>query len=1123
MRVNYIKWVKLSYCLLVSIIIFPCFSQDKELDQQRTVQGVVFDTNEVPLPGVVITVKGTNRVTQTDFDGNFEIKVSPEQVLVFSYVGMETLEKQPGSEQTIKVILKDQQQKLGEVVITTGYDRIDKKLFTGSAKTIQATDFKIDGVIDVSRMLEGRVAGLNIQNVTGTFGAASGITIRGNSSVFGNNTPLYVVDGVVQEDIVETNLNSLISGNAETLISSSIAGINAGDIKKIDILKDASATAIYGARARNGVIVITTKKGRKNTPLKVRYNFEQTIRDIPRYSQYDILDSKENMSILKEMESKGWLELPNVAQARYGGVYYIMADRINTYDAATGNFLLENTPEAKNEFLKRYEMANTNWFKHLFRNSVLQNHTLSLTGGGERSTYYTSIGFMQDPGWSIAEKVHRITANIKNTTYFSDNFNVTFGANIAIRKQRAPGTFQRQNDSFRGEVSRNFDINPFSYSLNTSRTLRPRDENGNLEYYRNNWANFNILNEIKNNYIDLNQRDIRIQADASWKINEKLSYNANTAIRYVNSVREHKILESSNVVGAYNADETTIVRDANIFLYQDPNNPTAPKVAVLPKGGIYLRDNNYLTSYYLRNTFKYEDTFDERFRFSGFLGQEIRYVDRDKDHFKGYGLQYNNGYTPFTDPRILEGLIEGGQNYFNVVQTRERTVAFFAKANFSYDDRYVLLFTGRYDGSNKQGKSASSRWLPTGTVSAKWNATNEYFLADHPFINNLQLRASYGMVATPGSATNALAVYRSRTTDRLLANQRENALVISALQNADLTWEKQNEFNIGMDLSMFNNTISLTVDVYNRDIYDNVDLVNVSGIGGQHTKQGNNSTVNTKGIEFSLDTKNIQAGDFSWTSNLNFSYFKQKILELQDKPMLADLTDATGGNLEGYPINSLFSVKFKGLNDQGIPTFEVPEGVDESTGINPQRTENLLDYLHYEGSITPNISGGFSNRFTYKNWSLDVLITGAGGNKIRLRPVYNDNYNDLSVFTKEFKNRWILPGDEEKTDIPVIPSKRMFQENSRLYRAYNSYNASQKRIADGSFVRLKNIGLTYRFQDKLLDKVGLSNLSLRAQATNIALLYADDRLNGQDPEFFQTGGVAMPIRRQYTLSINIGF
>lgn len=1087
-----------------------------------TINGVVSDQTG-PLPGVTILVKGSTKGTETDFDGKYSIKTKKGNVLVFSFVGKKTTEVRVQNQTVINLILEDDSNILNEVeVIATGYDKINKKSFAGSAVSVGIDDLKLDGVVDVTRMLEGKVAGVNIQNISGTFGAAPKITIRGNSSIFGNNTPLYVIDGVVQEDIIETDLDQLASGNAETLLSSSIAGINANDIKKIDILKDASATSLYGARARNGVVVITTKNGRKSSPIKINYSLEQTVSDIPNYSQFDILNSKENFSILKELESKGFLELPNVAQARYGGVYYIAADKINTYDPLTGEFALENTPEARNKFFQQYELANTNWFKTLFRRSISQNHSLNITGGGDNNAFYSSISFFNDPGWTIAEKVNRLTFNLKNTFYLSDKFNLTFASNASIRKQKAPGTFSRQTDSFNGDVSRDFDINPFSYALNTSRTLRPRDNNGNLEYYRNNWANFNILEETENNYMDIDVKDVRFQIDASYKLTDKLTYDFNSAARYVNSTIEHNIKENSNVVGAYNADETTIVRDANIFLYTDPNNPDALPISVLPNGGIYIKTDNTLTSYYLRNSLTYKGVYNEKHELDAFIGQELRYVDRDRNSFTGYGLQFGNGYIPFTDPRILEKIITQGDDYYSLSQERERTVAFFGKATYSYDDKYVFSLTGRYDGSNRQGKSSSSRWLPTGSVSAKWNAKEENFLKDSDVISNLSFRTSYGLVATPGSATNASAIFRSIITDRLSPQDRETYLNIAALQNSELTWEKQYELNFGVDLSMFNNKVSLSADVYKRDIFDNVDFVRTSGIGGQFIKQGNNADVESKGFELSLNTKNIVTDNFSWSTTFNVSYINQKITNLENKPNALDLIDATGANIEGYPINSLFSYKFEGLDNRGLPTFKLPEGSNPSTGADFQDTENLTDYLVYEGSVDPNISVGLSNTFKYKNWNLNVLITGAGGNKIRLNPSFSSRYSDLNIFSRQMLSRWQNPGDENFTNVPVIASTSMVESIDRIERAYNAYNYSTERVADGDFLRMKSISLGYNFNKDFTDKLGLSNFSLKFQGTNLFLLYSDSKLRGQDPEFYSVGGVALPIRRQFTMSVNLG-
>ncbi|WP_417799212.1 SusC/RagA family TonB-linked outer membrane protein [Tenacibaculum sp.] len=1090
--------------------------------QEKSISGTVSDTTG-PLPGVTVLIKNTTKGTETDFDGNYTIKVNQGDVLVFSFIGKKTTEVKVQNQSVINLVLEDDSNILNEVeVIATGYDKINKKSFAGSAVSVGIDDLKLDGVVDVTRMLEGRVAGVNIQNISGTFGAAPKITIRGNSSIFGNNTPLYVIDGVVQEDIIETDLDQLASGNAETLLSSSIAGINANDIKKIDILKDASATSLYGARARNGVVVITTKNGRKSSPIKINYSLEQTVSDIPDYSQFDILNSKENFSILKELESKGFLELPNVAQARYGGVYYIAADKTNTYDPLTGEFALENTPEARNKFFQQYELANTNWFKTLFRRSISQNHSLNITGGGDNNAFYSSISFFNDPGWTIAEKVNRLTFNLKNTFYLSDKFNLTFASNASIRKQKAPGTFSRQTDSFNGDVSRDFDINPFSYALNTSRTLRPRDNNGNLEYYRNNWANFNILEETENNYMDIDVKDVRFQIDASYKLADKLTYDFNSAARYVNSTIEHNIKENSNVVGAYNADETTIVRDANIFLYTDPNNPDALPISVLPNGGIYIKTDNTLTSYYLRNSLTYKDVYNEKHGLDAFIGQELRYVDRDRNSFTGYGLQFGNGYTPFTDPRILEKIITQGDDYYSISQERERTVAFFGKATYSYDDKYIFSLTGRYDGSNRQGKSSSSRWLPTGSVSAKWNAKEENFLKDSDVISNLSFRTSYGLVATPGSATNASAIFRSIITDRLSPQDRETYLNIAALQNSELTWEKQYELNFGVDLSMFNNKVSLSADVYKRDIFDNVDFVRTSGIGGQFIKQGNNADVESKGFELSLNTKNIVTDNFSWSTTFNVSYINQKITNLENKPIALDLVDATGANIEGYPINSLFSYKFEGLDNRGLPTFKLPEGSNPSTGADFQDTENLTDYLVYEGSVDPNISVGLSNTFKYKNWNLNVLITGAGGNKIRLNPSFSSRYSDLNVFSRQMLSRWQNPGDENLTNVPVIASTSMVESIDRIERAYNAYNYSTERVADGDFLRMKSISLGYNFNKDFTDKLGLSNFSLKFQGTNLFLLYSDSKLRGQDPEFYSVGGVALPIRRQFTMSVNLG-
>ncbi|MEC5164688.1 TonB-linked SusC/RagA family outer membrane protein [Flavobacterium sp. PL11] len=1100
----------------------------KELAVAPIVRGRVVDQSGLPLPGATVMAKGTNKSVITDFDGNFTIDMPDNSTrLVISYIGMTTQEVAIKTT-AMTIVLVENEQSLKEVVITTGYEKTSKRTFTGAISKITGKELMVEGVVDISRMIEGKAAGVTVQNVTGTFGTAPKITVRGSSSIFGDTKPLWVIDGIVQEDIVNLSFADLASGNSETLISSSIAGLNASDVLSIEVLKDASATSIYGSRSLNGVVVVTTKQGRRESPLSVTYTLDQTARTVPSYSQYDILNSQETMSILKEMEAKGFLDLPSTAQGRYGGVFNILAKAINTYDQTSGTFGVRNDEPSRNAFLRKYELANTDWFKVLFRPSITQNHSLSFSGGGKNNAYFASLAFYTDPGWTVADGVNQLSSNLKNTFFINDKLSLTLSTQASVRNQSAPGSYDSLRDGVSGSTTRDFDINPFSYVLNTNRALRPYDDNGNYEYYRNNWAPINIVEELKNNYMDINVKDIRFQADLAYKINSKLTYNLTANARYANTIREHNILEKSNIIGAYNAQETTIVRDANIFLYQDPDNLTSPKISVLPNGGILRKFTNDLTSYNIRNSFNYKNVFGDKHEFEALFGQELRSVDRSSDNFTAYGLQYDRGLTAFTDPRILEKLINGGESYYGFNEERERTVGFFGKVGYTYDRRYTGSITGRYDGSNRQGNSNSSRWLPTYTFSGKWNVMEEAFMSNVKAVNTLAVRGSYGLTATAGPATNSLAIYRSFITDRLNLGDRETGLNIDELQNGDLTWEKQFETNIGLDLGLFNNRLQFTTDIYSRKAFDLVDFVTTSGIGGQKFKQGNNADMETKGIEFSINTRNLENTKLKWSTSFNFSVYDQKITKLQNNPNVLGLVDGTGGNAVGTPRNAIFSYQFKGLNNQGLPTFIMADGEsDNIAGANFQDTENVTKYLKYEGSIEPNKSAGISNTFTYENWSLNIFIVAAGGNKVRLNPIYSDSYDDLTVFTKEFTNRWINAGDERFTTIPVIADQRLIAnyaaDSKDLTRAYNAYNYSDERVADGSFVRLKNVSVSYEFPKDLKKKLNMNSFSMKASTANPLLIYSDKKLNGQDPEFYRSGGVSQPITSQYTFSLNVSF
>ena len=1110
---------KLMYALLCTVLFFGV-----AFAQERTVTGVVKDEAGTPLPGASVQVKGTSHGVATDFDGKYSIKVPNDSaVLVFSQLGSASVEKVVGIAKVINVVLKENVTELKGVVVT-GYQEFDRSKFTGNAQTLKADNIKMDGVVDVGRMIEGRAAGVNVQNISGTFGTSPKITIRGGSSIFGDTKPLWVVDGAVQEEVVNLSFEQLASGDASTLVSSAISGINANDIESIEILKDASALSLYGARALNGAVIITTKSGKKNVKTQINYQLEESVRMIPNYNQYDIMNSQETMDVYQELERKGYFSLSSYTQARYGGAYNIMYRAIDTFNPATGTFLLENTEAARLAFLRKYEYANTDWFKTLFRPSLTQNHTVSLSGGGENATVYGSVGFFVDPGWTIADRVHRVTGNLKTTYTLSPSVKIGVLTQGSIRTQKAPGTYNRSANTVNGGYDRDFDINPFSYALNTTRALRPYGDDGKYEYYSYNYAPMNILNELANNYMDLNVLEYKIQGDIEVKLAKGLKYNFLGSVRHVKSSNEHSMREDSNVVGAYRANRTTVIAKANPFLFEDPENPDMIPQVALPNGGIYRLTENNLQSYYFRNALEYKRLFKDVHDLKVFLGQEYRHTDRDNSFFNGYGYQFARGGTAFTDYRVIQKTIQDNSPYFGKSFTKERGIAFFLQGTYTYDNRYVFAGTANYEGSNQLGRSRSARWLPTWNVSGRWNASNEKFLEDNNTISNLAFRLSYGLIAGLGSASNALAIFKNEVANRYNLSDRENTIYIEALQNSELTWEKVYEANVGIELGLFKNRVNLSLDLYQKNSKDLIDYVRTSGVGGQLVKLANNASMVTKGIELALDTKNIKTDNFSWNTGINFAYFNQEITSLTYRPNVYNLVREVGGNVVGGARNTLYSYDFKGLNDKGFPVFNLLNGATDYSKIDFQSMDNILSYLKKEGPVEPNVTAGLSNTFKYKNWELSCLITVAAGNKIRKPEQYSVAYNDLSVFPKEMRNRWINPGDEKITNIPAIADMRAVNEIglATLLRAYSAYNYSTQRVVDGSFVRMKNISLSYTFAKDVLEALHVNNLTLRLQATNPFLIYADKNLNGQDPEFFRTGGVAYPVNTQYTFTINLG-
>lgn len=1094
----------------------PAFGQNP-MQQNTVLKGVVKDAQGEPCVGAAVHEKNTKNGSVCNLDGEFELKPTKSGtiVLVVSYMGMQTQEitVNPAKKNFVEVTLSEDNTVLNEVVVN-GYQKIDRKLFTGSASMVKADETLLEGIPDVTRSLQGQVAGVSVSNVSGTFGAAPQITIRGNSSIHGTNKPLWVVDGVILEDLINVSADDLTSGNLSTLLSSGVAGLNPDDIETFQVLKDVSATSLYGAQAMNGVIVITTKSGSADK-LSINYSGSLTLRQRPRYETFDIMNSVDEISIYKELVRKGWVDMTSVAAAKNYGVLGKMYDLISRKELAWDKNQLYNE-----QFLERYANANTDWFDVLFKNSVTQQHSLSIQSGGKKSRYYASLGYYMDNGQTIADKVDKFNASLKGDFTLTSNFNIGVKLSTNVRKQRVSGTSDRQFDPTTGAFSRQFDINPFSYVLNTARSMRPYDEQGNREMFRREYAPFNILDEVDYNFVDMNVQDIAAQFDMQYKLPEqRLTFNATGSIRWANTLREHKVHEKSNQAESYRADYTEAIAKSNKLLFRDPDRPGSNPYTILPEGGFYNTEQNSLKHLYARFTGEWNPMFKEVHVFNILGGAEVNYANRDSRWSDGWGYIYDRGGVVVTHNELTRYLNQQGSKLMGYTELRDRRASAFLNLAYSYGGKYVFNAGTRYDGSNQLGSSRQARYLPSWNVSGAWNMTEERFLRDIGWISALRPKVSYGYNGIMGPVASAsLKVYAEQT---MRPNHNEIGNYIDALPDRNLTWEKMYELNAGIEFGFLNNRISGEIAYYNRKSIDLIDLIYTSGIGGKRIKVGNIGDLKAHGLEFSISTTNISTPSFSWSTSLNLNFHKSEISKLQQSARVADAISNLGAPILGYPQKGLFSIRFAGLDKDGIPTF-YGRNNEIVYNLDLQSRDNIAEVLKYEGPIEAKSYGGLTNTLRYKDFGLSFGLVYRWGNVIRLDDAFSATYDDYRSFTKELKNRWTLPGDELKTNIPALLDKRMHDQMG-FNNTYELYNKSTERVAKGDFIRLKDISLNYTLPQKFVQKFSCHNVRLSLQATNLWLIYADKKLHGMDPEFFASGGVSLPIPKMYTFTLNIGF
>lgn len=825
---------------------------------REKVQGVVISSEDnLPLIGASVYVTaedlkkaGSAQTTMgviTDVDGQFSIAIPAGITRFFcSYVGYDVLEVKlvPGKEH-YEITLHASSQMLDAVVVT-GYQTVERRKLTAAVSKLDISDETIGAVKSIDQALAGQIAGLSVSPTSGAPGAPAKIRIRGTASLNGTQDPLWVLDGIPLEgtDVPEPDeLNDITN-----MKQSSIAGLNPADIENITILKDAAATAIYGARAANGVIVITTKKGKVGKPV---INFSSRFTYTPTLSldRLNLLNSAEKVGLEMDMIRNNYSP-----DNHKGGVYNILSNynELSAFQNGGWDALSSDTQAAIN----RLKSVNTNWGDILFRDAFSQEYNLSLSGGTERVTYYTSFGYYKEDGNVDGVGMDRF--NLVGKTSYKVNSILKVGASMFANR--------RKNTNYLTDAYGM--SNPVFYSRKANPYFELYDKNGNYNYdydIQNNTdkdLGFNIFEERQNTSNESVVNSFSSIFDAELRFNDKWKLTSQFGYQLEKTSREEIAdWESYAMRYYYKLSEYSQGGETKHFL---------------PEGGMQKSYENSNSQITWKAMGEYRDSFNDIHELEVMAGTELRKTWYETLFSAGYGFDRK---TLTTKPVIFPN--ESYATSFPLHQTTYKEnayVSFYSTASYSLLNRYTVGGSIRFDGSDLFGVDKKYRYLPLYSVSALWRLSQEPFMQQAKWVDNLVFRASYGLQGNIDKNTSPflLGTYRSES---ILPGVSEDVIIINSAPNKKLRWEKTQSVNAGFDFSVLNQAINLSVDYYYRKGTDLIALRMLPLETGFTSMNVNWASMENKGVEISLSTRNITTKNFSWYTNFNFAYNGNKVLQ----------------------------------------------------------------------------------------------------------------------------------------------------------------------------------------------------------------------------------------------------
>ena len=1078
---------------------------------QTLFSGRVVDSDGLGVIGAGVVCSGRpDRGTVCDEDGSFRLEV-PKGIskVEISALGMQSVvyDLENSAVKDALIVLEYESTMLDQVVVT-GYAQTTVKRITGSVGILNSDSFKDKPLASVSSLMQGEVAGVQVQAVSGQPGTQSRIRIRGTNNLSGSSNPLWVVDGVpLQNESPNLSSEEMAAGAFDNIFISGIGGINPNDIESITILKDAAAAAIYGSRAANGVIVVTTKRGSEGR-LKLSYsnNFTWSFRP---QRNLELMDSGEKIAWEQELWDEFAADRYAAAQSD-NTVIYPVVGIVGQVRAGCGQFA--GWDKARQDaYLQELASSTTDWYGELFRNAFSHNHHLSLSGGSDKAAYYISLGYNDDNGMLINNRYQRYNVNSSLTLTPARWIKLDIGNDFSRQSSKSPDSY----------------VDAFKYAYFANPYEKVRNEDGS-------WA-------ADNTYFSLgyyNGRGVEeVMPLDGFNILKELELNSTTTVNISNTLRAQadiRILEVLKFVGllswSYSDNSTDKIVDASTYTAFRDRLGYDDKSQTKLYGSI-TQNRGKRSSYVARGHFAWNQSFG-RHTLNVIAGAELRGSDSNTVYSKRYN------YNPITGTSSMPSISGPTDEWVKEVErlsgeyfTRSRYASFYASADYFLGKTIVLNASVRTDGSSNFG--SERQFNPTWSAGAAWHLGEEKWMQRQRVLSHATLRAAYGFTGDVNTSAPHYLVMQYALQEYRYVNGKSYMMgSIPTAPNPDLGWEKTRDAKLGIDLGFLKDRLCLQAETYYRLSTDVVTSSRVASTSGYTYVYYNSADLMNSGVEFTLNGKIVRSRDWNVGASLNFAYNYNKVLSY--KPASSTIT-AKDRYVEGYPVGAIISGRYEGIDPvSGLYNFRLRPDAEVLT---PSDLNDPDNYRWYLGTTIAPFTGGFNINASWKLLRLSVSGVYSFGNKVyemidspasylnarhdgvsteSVQSQYSDLYSNHLNVRRDRTSRWT----ESNSSGALYP---------RIYDCYGTrYNFAQTNpmdwnivnaiyLKDVSYLRIKSIVLSCELPQAWLKKIRMEKICFNLSLNNMITISSYD---GMDPE---VPGATYPTTRSVSLGVSLGF